>query len=197
MSLSLCLEEIVNEEQTPDSRELLLQAHASIAQMSKLISDLLSYAHVGNGDLRKVSCDCNAALIKAIASVHAMAGGIGAEITHDHLPIIKADETLIIQVFQNLLENSLKYSTGSPRIHIGAQESEQECLFSVADHGIGIPGDRLEDVFKPFTRLHAAEYPGRGLGLATCRRAIERHHGRIWAKSEPGMGSTFFFTIPK
>jgi signal transduction histidine kinase len=197
MSLTLCLTAIVREELTPDTSALLAQAHESIVRMGSLITDLLTYAQVGHGDLRKNPCDVNAALFQAIASVRAMADSVGAQITHDELPVVRADETLIIQVFQNLLENGLKYSQTPPRIHISSQDGEHEHIFSVTDQGIGIPAIDLEEIFKPFIRLHAGEYPGTGLGLATCRRAIARHKGRLWVESKQGSGSTFFFALPK
>ena len=123
----------------------------------------------------------------------------GAVITHDPLPSLVADPRQLAQLFQNLIGNALKFCTArSPEIHIGAEAGNDGWTFLVRDNGIGIEPQYRERIFIIFQRLHTrTEYPGTGIGLAICQRIVERHGGRIWVESEPGRGSTFYFTIPK
>ncbi len=122
----------------------------------------------------------------------------GTKITYDPLPCVLSDFLQLSQVFQNLIGNSIKYrSKENPRIHVSAEEQEDEWLFSVQDNGIGIDPQYHEQIFGIFKRLHGREYPGTGIGLALCKRIIERQGGRIWVESQAGQGSTFKFTIPK
>ncbi len=122
----------------------------------------------------------------------------GAVITHDPLPQVKADRNLFIQLFQNLIGNAIKYrSESKPEIHISAKREKEMWLFSVRDNGIGIEKQYLERIFIIFQRLHGRnKYPGTGIGLAICKKVVERHGGKIWAESEVGKGTTFYFTIP-
>jgi chemotaxis family two-component system sensor kinase Cph1 len=122
----------------------------------------------------------------------------GAIITRQGMTTVVADEGQITQLLQNLIENSLRYSTKLPRIHISCEAIDGYYQFSIKDNGIGIEQQYLERIFKIFQRLHPkALYEGNGIGLAICKRIIERHKGKIWAESDPGNGSTFYFTIPK
>jgi signal transduction histidine kinase len=121
-----------------------------------------------------------------------------AAVTHDALPEVTGNSVLLTQLLQNLVCNALKYCEATPRIHVGAARSDDgEWLFSVRDNGIGIAEENLQQVFRPFKRLHRNDsYGGMGLGLATCKRIVEqRHHGRLWCESKLGRGTTFFFTI--
>jgi signal transduction histidine kinase len=121
-----------------------------------------------------------------------------ATVTHDALPEVTGNSVLLTQLLQNLVCNALKYCEATPRIHVGASRSDDgEWLFSVRDNGIGIAEENLQQVFRPFKRLHRNDsYGGMGLGLATCKRIVEqRHHGRLWCESELGNGTAFFFTI--
>ena len=121
-----------------------------------------------------------------------------ATVSHDPLPEVMADYTQLVQVFQNLIINGIKFhSEEAPKIHISAEKKESEWLFSVQDNGIGIDPQYSEKIFEVFKRLHKKEeYPGTGIGLAICKKIVERHGGHIWVESELGKGSTFYFTLP-
>jgi light-regulated signal transduction histidine kinase (bacteriophytochrome) len=121
-----------------------------------------------------------------------------ATVSHNSLPEVMADSTQLTQVFQNLIINGIKFhSEEAPQIHISAEKKESEWLFSVRDNGIGIDSQYYEKIFEVFKRLHnKEEYPGTGIGLAVCKKIVERHGGRIWVESELGKGSTFYFTSP-
>ena len=114
------------------------------------------------------------------------------------MPEVKADETQLVQLFQNLISNSLKFREKKKlRIHISAEKNSRDWIFSVRDNGIGIDSQHAERIFQIFQRLHGRkEFPGTGIGLAVCKRIVERHKGRIWVDSHPGKGATFYFTIP-
>jgi light-regulated signal transduction histidine kinase (bacteriophytochrome) len=121
-----------------------------------------------------------------------------ALVTHGKLPVLVADENQIVQLFQNLIDNGIKFSRNSPRIHILAREENDHFVFSVKDNGIGIESQYFSKIFRIFQRLVPKDqYDGTGIGLAICKRIVERHEGKIWVESEPEKGSTFFFTIPK
>jgi light-regulated signal transduction histidine kinase (bacteriophytochrome) len=120
-----------------------------------------------------------------------------AEVTHDPLPSVYCDETQIAQVFQNLIGNAIKYRTDEPpRIHVWGDEGDGEWILSVRDNGMGIDPQYHERIFGIFKRLHGRELPGTGMGLAICKRIVERHNGRLWVESEAGKGATFRFTLP-
>ena len=121
-----------------------------------------------------------------------------AAVTHDPLPTLRVDATQLMQVFQNLIGNALKFrGDAAPQVHVGAQPQEGRWVFSVRDNGIGIEPQYYEKIFHLFQRLHTRkQYSGTGIGLAICKRIVERHGGTIWVESQPGDGSTFYFSIP-
>jgi light-regulated signal transduction histidine kinase (bacteriophytochrome) len=156
--------------------------------------------------------NCNTVLERAIANLQIAIAESNAVITADPLPEVIADSTQLAQVFQNLIGNAIKFrGEESPQIHITVSRnsiesnpensnlipSEKEWLFSVQDNGIGLESQYAERIFVIFQRLHSrSKYPGTGIGLAICKKIIERHGGRIWMKSKPDQGSIFYFTIP-
>jgi light-regulated signal transduction histidine kinase (bacteriophytochrome) len=142
--------------------------------------------------------DCNTVVELALLNLEAAVRETGAQIDSGQLPTVPGNSAQLGQVFQNIVGNAIKFhGTEVPRIRILAKRKGDEWEFSVADDGIGIAPDRNDDVFVAFTRLHTRdEYPGNGIGLAICKKIIERHNGRIWVESEPGEGTTFKFTLP-
>jgi chemotaxis family two-component system sensor kinase Cph1 len=141
---------------------------------------------------------CSAVVDEVIAGLGAAIGRSGGEVTCDALPIVAADKRQLAQLFQNLIGNALKFrGQKPPRVHVAAARDDHGWCFSVRDNGIGIPPESHERIFAMFERLHGrSQYPGTGMGLAICKKIVERHGGRIWVESEPGQGCTFCFTIP-
>ncbi|MCI0455518.1 MAG: ATP-binding protein [Gemmataceae bacterium] len=177
--------------------EFLDFAMDGAARMDKLITDLLAYARVGTRGKVFAPTDSSAVFEGAIANLGRVVEESGAEVTRGHLPTVLADESQLGQLAQNLLANALKFhGPRPPRVHVSAERVEGGWRFAVRDHGIGIAPADLGRIFGVFERLHpSAEYPGSGIGLAICKRIVERHGGRIWVESEPGRGSTFYFTL--
>ena len=167
--------------------------------MQILISDMFSYSRVGTSGKPFELTDSAAVLKRSLANLRIPLEQSGAVVTHDSLPEVMADPLLLGQLLQNLIGNAIKFhGEETPRAHVSAEQKENEWVFSVSDNGIGIPAEHSERIFEIFQRLHnKKDYPGTGIGLATCKKIVERHGGRIWVKSEPGKGSTFYFTIPE
>jgi two-component system, sensor histidine kinase and response regulator len=183
-----------------DAREFLGYVVEGVRRMDALLSDLLAYSqHLGSRPAGFQQVNAEAVLMGVLMNLQASINESCAIVTHDPLPVdIASDFAQLSQVFQNLISNSLKYrGSETPRIHISAAEGEEEWQFSVRDNGVGIEPAYSEQVFGVFKRLHGREYPGTGMGLAICKKIIERHGGRIWVESEPGKGANFSFTIPK
>jgi signal transduction histidine kinase len=183
-----------------DSRADTLIAHAvdGAVRMHTLINDLLAYSRVNSRGRRFELVDCSAVLNDALAGFEVAIKESGAVVTHGALPTVMADRLQLAQLFQNLLSNAIKFrGEQPPNIHVGVEYSAAEWRFAVRDNGIGIESAYREQIFVIFQRLHTRrQYPGTGIGLAICKRIVERHGGRIWVESEPEKGSTFFFTIP-
>ncbi len=168
-------------------------------RMQTLINDLLAFSRVGTRGKPFAPTDCEEVLSHALANLTTAIQETGAEVTHDPLPTVMADEVQLGQLFQNLLANALKFrGLDPPRVHVSSQQQGEEWVFRVHDNGIGIAPEHQERIFTIFQRLHRRdEYPGTGLGLALCKKIIERHGGRIWVESAPNQGSTFYFSIPR
>ena len=165
-------------------------------RMRILIDELLRYSRLQAAGRHFAACDCNQLVDRVVADLGGSIEEGGAEIRRDDLPTIVSDPSDLQQVFQNLLANALKFrGEESPRIEISARRGEDEWIFSVSDNGIGVDPEHAREIFNIFKRLHP-EYSGTGIGLAICRRIIERQGGRIWVESVPGQGATFLFSIP-
>ncbi len=166
-------------------------------RMQEMIDDLLEYSRVSTRTKPFEPTNCETVFDQALANVKEAVEESDALVTHDPLPTVMADASQIVQLFQNLLSNAIKFRKEKPRITVSAAQRGNEWFFSVQDNGIGIAPEFMEHIFKMFEREHAsAEYPGTGVGLAICKKIVERHGGRIWVESEQGKGSTFYFTIP-
>jgi signal transduction histidine kinase len=166
-------------------------------RMSRLISDLLAYARVGTQGEAFKEWDCNMVLRQVLENLQTLIRESGAVVDSEPLPTVMGDLTQLTQLFQNLVGNAMKFrDERSPVVHVGARQLDKEWEFSIRDNGIGIDPGQSDRLFMMFQRLHDhSKYPGTGIGLATCRKIVERHGGRIWVQSRPGEGSTFFFTI--
>jgi PAS domain S-box-containing protein len=181
-----------------DARDFITYAVDGAGRMQRLINDLLAYSRVGTRGQAFLETDSGQVLEQAVANLRPAIEESAAVVTHDALPTIVADGSQLMQVFQNLLGNAIRFRADTrPVIHVGAQRRDGEWLFSVSDNGIGIEPQYHDRIFIIFQRLHPRdEYPGTGIGLALCKRIVERHGGRIWVESELGQGATFYFTIP-
>ena len=182
-----------------DAEEFIAYAVDGSKRMQNMIQSLLSYSRVGTRGKPFEPTECESVFKQALDNLKVTIDESGAGVTHDPLPRVIADETQLIQLFQNLLANAIKFrGEEQPRIHVSAKQDSNECLFSVSDNGIGINPEYFDRIFVIFQRLHGREeYPGTGIGLSVCKRIVERHGGRIWVESQPGEGSTFHFAIPK
>lgn len=168
-------------------------------RMEQLLADLRAYTQASlTGQERTEYIEAGEVLEKTLLNLRAASEQSGASISSTELPRVRMHEFQLQQVFQNLIGNAIRYcGSAPPRIHIAAVQRETEWMFSVQDSGIGIDPQYKEQIFGIFKRLHHySEYPGTGMGLAICERIIQRVGGRIWVESQPGRGSTFFFTIP-
>lgn len=181
------------------AQEFITHAVDGTKRMQTLINDLLAYSRISTDAQVFASTNCEMALQEALANLMVAISESGAVVTQDALPMVSGDATQLTQLFQNLVGNALKFrGERPPEIHIRAVRNNGDWRFSVADNGIGMEPQYFERVFLVFQRLHTRkEYQGTGIGLAICKKVVERHGGRIWAESEPGQGATFCFTIPE
>jgi len=202
-----------------DADEFITFAVDGATRMQKLIDDLLIYSRVGRRDKEFEPTDCETTLQESLNNLKVSIDERGARVTHDLLPTVMADCLQLTQLFQNLIGNAIKFHGDEPpHIHVSCKSIEEwelqngelkseirnpkskikkGWIFSVTDNGIGVAPEFAERIFIIFQRLHDREkYPGTGIGLAVCKKIVERHGGRIWVESEPGKGSTFYFTIP-
>jgi signal transduction histidine kinase len=168
-------------------------------RIEALLKALLAYWEVTEREQNSfASIDCGAVLDKALLNLQAATAESGAVITSDPLPTVVAEEVMLLQLFQNLISNSIKYrGEETPRVHVWAERDGVEWVFAVRDNGIGIDPQDTGRVFGMFQRLHGSEIPGTGIGLALCKKIVERQGGRIWVESETGRGATFKFTISR
>ena len=181
-----------------DAHTFIDYAVEGATRMQRLVNDLLSFTSVNMHGRASETVDCEAVFAEAVACLQPAIEGSRATVTHSPLPAVTADRAQLTQVFQRLIGNAVKFhSEEPPRIHVSAEEQGDTWVFSVRDNGIGIDPQYADRIFVMFQRLHRREeYPGNGIGLALCKKIVERHGGRIWMTSEPGMGATFHFTTP-
>ena len=181
-----------------DADEFIHFAVDGVTRMQGLIEGLLMYSRAGTSEYVIGPVECSEVVEASLMMLKARLDETGAEIVIDPLPTVQADENQLAQLFQNLIGNAVKFVTGkTPRVQVSAERGQGEWCFSVSDNGIGIDPKHAERIFSVFQRLQGrGEYEGSGVGLAICKRIVERHRGRIWVESQPGEGSTFRFTIP-
>ena len=182
-----------------DADEFIAFAVDGSNRMQGLIRDLLAYSSAGTDGKALHEVSSESALDEAIASLQGAIQESGAVVTHDPLPVVTTDDTQLTQVFQNLVGNAIKYHRAEiPRVHVAATNNgAKEWIFSVRDNGMGIDAKHFERIFVIFQRLHRREeFAGTGIGLAICKKVLERLGGRIWVESQPGKGSTFYFALP-
>jgi signal transduction histidine kinase len=181
-----------------DADRFIENALDGITRMEVLINALLAYARVGTSpkDLKLTNFD--EVFEYAATNLQVEMKESGAIVTHDQLPTVLADDIQIIQLFQNLIGNSIKFRREEPPcIHVSAEQKDKEWVFSLCDNGIGIEPKNINCIFDIFQRVpSSSEYPGNGIGLAICKKIVEKHGGRIWVESKPREGSRFYFTIP-
>lgn len=167
-------------------------------RMQHMIQDLLAYSRVNTHGNPPSPADVGEILNQVVINLRLAIDESGARITHESLPVVDADATQLVQLLQNLIANAIKFcNTLPPQIHVAAEKKDSYWVFSIRDNGIGLDPDFADRIFTIFQRLHTRQdYPGTGIGLAICKRIVERHGGAIWVKSAPGEGSTFYFTLP-
>ncbi len=166
-------------------------------RMQQLINDLLELSRVGTRCKELKPTACETVLSRVLDNLKVAIAENDALVTYDSLPTVMGDETQLIQLFQNLISNAIKLrGEEPPRVHVSAVQQENEWAFKVCDNGIGMEAEYFERIFMIFQRLHSRkEYPGTGIGLAVCKKIVERHGGRIWVESTLGIGTTFHFTL--
>lgn len=182
-----------------DADEFIAFAVDGANRMQRLIQDLLAYSRVATKGDELLATSSEDALEQALSNLHVAISESGAEVTHDPLPEVIADKRQLMQLFQNLVGNAIKYQSGSaPKVHVAAtMNGSSKWVFSVKDNGLGIDPQYFERIFGMFQRLHQRdEFEGTGIGLAICKKIVERHGGTISVESEPGQGSTFSFALP-
>jgi PAS domain S-box-containing protein len=182
----------------PSEVEMLGIIQENGARMEALLAALRQYIFISeSGEITWQSIDTGAVVGSALNNLNGMVTETKARIECSALPVIQSVEVLLLQVFQNLIGNALKYrSAAPPHVRISAEKHQNSWIFSVADNGVGIETKYQLNIFRVFMRLHGRQHPGTGIGLAICKAAVDRLGGRIWVESQPGAGSTFFFELP-
>jgi len=171
---------------------------AGAERMRVLIEDLLAYARVSSGPREMQVVDLGKVVHDVLGGLEQSIQESGVRVEVGDMPVVQGQPAQLSALFQNLIANAIKFRREEPAIRVSARDEGGEWLLSVEDNGIGIEVEQFERVFQVFQRLHAKdEYPGTGIGLAVCKKIVERHGGRIWLESQPGVGTTFYFTIPR
>ncbi|MES2884314.1 MAG: ATP-binding protein [Pseudomonadota bacterium] len=182
-----------------DCREYLQFIEGSAHNLRAIIRDLLEFSRAGRSSGTPQPLSLQVPLMRALAELEPVLRSTGAKVEYGALPMVVGEETQLAQLLRNLVDNGIKYvATGvPPRIRIDCERLGQEMRIAVADNGIGVPAEHRERIFQIFQRLHEAEdYPGTGVGLAICKKVVERLGGRLWVECPPEGGSVFFFTLP-
>jgi signal transduction histidine kinase len=181
-----------------DADKFIGYACEGAQRMQVLIQDLLAFSRIGRKEGALASIDCNAVMRDVVQTLSVSIEQSGATVTNGTLPEVWADNTQMVQLFQNLIGNAIKFRGAEPpSVCVQAEKKDREWMFSVSDNGIGIAPEDADRIFAVFQRLHArTEYPGNGIGLAICKKIVERYGGRLWVESQSGSGSTFKFTLP-
>jgi len=181
----------------PAGQEFIHSAVRMTERMSRMIDSLLSYARAGGGQRQRQPVDLNRVMENVVSSLSELIRSRSAEVVVSPLPTAMGDESTLTQLLQNLVANGIKFTEKKPRIEVTGTIEEGECVVQVRDNGIGIPADHTETIFEPFKRLHSRKrFEGSGIGLATCRRIVENHDGRIGVESIEGEGTMFWFAVP-
>jgi light-regulated signal transduction histidine kinase (bacteriophytochrome) len=182
-----------------DADEFIGYAVDGANRMQRLLNDLLAYSRVETQGKPFGTTDCNVVFKHARDNLATAIEESSTVIFQDHLPVAAADEMQLLQVFQNLIANAIKFrGPEPPQIRVTAARRGHEWVFAIKDNGIGIAPEHQQRIFSIFQRLHhRSEYPGTGIGLAICKKIVERHGGRIWVESQVGKGSTFYFSLPE
>jgi PAS domain S-box-containing protein len=193
------LERHCRAESDTEAHKLVSRAMDITLRMDSLVQSLLAYSRVGAGPKAFQPTDCDVVLDSALSNLRAAIEAAKAKVTCDPLPTVTGDSDLLVQLFQNLVSNAVKFARDVPlEIHVGAALEARMWMFYVKDNGIGIEPLHFERIFRIFQRIETSdERAGTGIGLANCKKIVEHHGGRIWLESKPGEGSTFFFTIPE
>ena len=167
------------------------------ARMESTLADVVDYWATDTANRKATRTEMEAVLGQALLCTDKQIVERAAVVTHDPLPAVMGDFEILAKVLRHLIRNAIQYcATSPPRVHISSRREDAEWLFSARDNGAGIAPAFQGRIFGVFRRLHGKEYPGSGLGLAFCKKAVEWHGGRIWMESTPGAGSTFYFTLP-
>jgi light-regulated signal transduction histidine kinase (bacteriophytochrome) len=180
-----------------DADEFIAFAVDGATRMQRLIQDLLAYSRIGTKQMDVAVVSSEKALDFALGNLEGAIADSGAQVTTDALPSVRTDETQLVQLFQNLISNAIKYRTADvPQVHVSAQQKRGKWHFSVTDNGLGIEEQYYDRIFGMFQRLHnRQEFSGTGIGLAICRKIVERNGGEISVTSKLGHGSTFRFSL--
>ncbi|MFO7030836.1 hybrid sensor histidine kinase/response regulator [Limnospira fusiformis CCALA 023] len=196
--LMLTLKSQINLEE--EAEEYVLPILDEGMRLQELIKNLLHYSRVGTKQAAFEATDCNIVLGETLSNLSLAIQESGATITSEKLPIVFCDRLQLGQLFQNLIANAVKYHRPGipPKITVSVMPKNQNWQFGIHDNGIGIPADKTQRIFQIFQRLHThQEYPGNGIGLAICRKIIDRHRGEIWVESDLDVGTSFYFTLPR
>ena len=182
-----------------DANDFINYAVDGAKRMDTMINDLLEYSRVGSKEREYKYLKCEKIVELVLTNLKPLIEDYNAIVTHDSLPIIYANEHQMVQLFQNLISNGIKYSDKEiTKVHISVMKKPDEYVFSIKDNGLGIDNAHLKRIFTIFQRLHTrAEYDGTGIGLAISEKILHQQGGKIWAESKLGKGSTFYFTLPK